>query len=103
VKLLPDVTREAGWERLVYCLFVNNVLEVAAAVAEHHPGVDVWGAVRGELERHREVPGVEDLLDASTLPGKTNLLLRWTRADGADARYLPLPNPFRHADRSGAA
>ncbi|WP_159774553.1 IucA/IucC family protein [Streptomyces sp. HM190] len=103
VKLLPDVTREAGWERLVYCLFVNNVLEVAAAVAEHHPGVDVWGAVRAELERHRAVPGVEDLLDAPTLPGKTNLLLRWTRADGADARYLPLPNPFRHADRSGAA
>ncbi|WP_055714772.1 IucA/IucC family C-terminal-domain containing protein, partial [Streptomyces torulosus] len=103
VKLLPDVTHEAGWERLVYCLFVNNVLEVAAAVAEHHPGVDVWAAVRGELERHREVPGVEDLLHAPTLPGKTNLLLRWTRADGADARYLPLPNPFRHADRSGAA
>ncbi|MCL6732210.1 IucA/IucC family protein [Streptomyces neyagawaensis] len=103
VKLLPDVTREAGWERLVYCLFVNNVLEVAAAVAEHHPGVDVWAAVRGELARHRDVPGVEDLLDAPTLPGKTNLLLRWTRADGADARYLPLPNPFRHADRTGAA
>jgi siderophore synthetase component len=103
VKLLPDVTREAGWERLVYCLFVNNVLEVAAAVAEHHPEVDVWAAVRGEVARHREVPGVEDLLRAPTLPGKTNLLLRWTRADGADARYLPLPNPFRHADRSGAA
>ncbi|MET9845571.1 IucA/IucC family protein [Streptomyces ossamyceticus] len=103
VKLLPDVTREAGWERLVYCLFVNNILEVAAAVAEHHPDVDVWAAVRGELARHREVPGVEGLLHAPTLPGKTNLLLRWTRADGADARYLPLPNPFRHADRSGAA
>ncbi|WP_328544036.1 IucA/IucC family protein [Streptomyces europaeiscabiei] len=102
VKLLPDVTREAGWERLVYCLFVNNLLEVAAALAEHHPEVDPWPAVRGQLVRHGEVPEIADLLDSPTLPGKTNLLLRWTGADGADARYLPLPNPIRRTSgRSG--
>lgn len=95
VKLLSDVNREAGWERLVYCLFVNNLLEIAAAVAEHHPEVDLWAAVRRELARHAELPQVADLLDSPTLPGKTNLLLRWTGADGADARYLPLPNPIR--------
>ncbi|MFM9559050.1 Siderophore synthetase component [Streptomyces sp. cf124] len=94
VKLLPDVTREAGWERLVYCLFVNNLLEVAAALTERHPTVDPWPAVRRELERHADVPEATALLDAPALPGKTNLLLRWTAADGADARYLPLPNPF---------
>ncbi|MEE1762778.1 IucA/IucC family protein [Streptomyces sp. SP18BB07] len=95
VKLLPDVTRAAGWERLVYCLFVNNLLEIAAALTEHHPTVDPWPAVRRELERHADVPEVTDLLGSPTLPGKTNLLLRWTGADGAAARYLPLPNPFR--------
>ncbi|WP_319208635.1 IucA/IucC family protein, partial [Streptomyces scabiei] len=94
VKLLPEVTREAGWERLVYCLFVNNLLEIAAALAEHHPGTDPWPAVRRRLARHGDVPEVAGLLDSPTLPGKTNLLLRWTGADGADARYLPLPNPF---------
>ncbi|WP_338900240.1 IucA/IucC family protein [Streptomyces sp. TG1A-60] len=97
VKLLPDVTREAGWERLVYCLCVNNLLEIAAAVTEHHPGVDLWTAVRRQLGRHGEVPEVADLLDSPTLPGKANLLLRWTGADGADARYLPLPNPIRRS------
>ncbi|MDX3665143.1 IucA/IucC family protein [Streptomyces europaeiscabiei] len=102
VKLVPDVTRAAGWERLVYCLFVNNLLEVAAALAEHHPGVDPWPAVREQLACHGEVPEVADLLDSPTLPGKTNLLLRWTGADGADARYLPLPNPIRRTPgRSG--
>ncbi|MGW0842764.1 IucA/IucC family protein [Streptomyces sp. NPDC002787] len=95
VKLLPDVTREAGWERLVYCLFVNNLLEIAAAVAEHHPGIGLWPAVRRELARHADVPEVAGLLDSPMLPGKTNLLLRWTAADGADARYLSLPNPLR--------
>ncbi|MFC5636014.1 IucA/IucC family protein [Streptomyces bullii] len=93
VKLLPEVTRRAGWERLVYCLVVNHLTEVAGALAERHPGLDPWPAARRELSRHG-LPEAEALLTAPTLPGKTNLLLRWTGADGADARYLPLPNPL---------
>lgn len=93
VKLLPDVSRAAGWERLVYCLVVNNLIEVAAALAERHPGYDPWPAARRELARH-DLPEARALLASPTLPGKTNLLLRWTRADGAAARYLPLPNPL---------
>ncbi|MFJ8489969.1 IucA/IucC family protein [Streptomyces sp. NPDC094038] len=93
VKLLADVDRAAGWERLVYCLVVNHLTEVAAALAERHPGFDPWPAARRELARH-PLPEVTDLLASPTLPGKTNLLLRWTGADGADARYLPLPNPL---------
>ncbi|MFJ8792492.1 IucA/IucC family protein [Streptomyces sp. NPDC102462] len=93
VKLLPDVSRAAGWERLVYCLVVNNLIEVAAALAERHPGYDPGPAARRELARH-DLPEARALLASPTLPGKTNLLLRWTRADGAAARYLPLPNPL---------
>ncbi|WP_031168448.1 IucA/IucC family protein [Streptomyces durhamensis] len=93
VKLLPDVSRAAGWERLVYCLVVNHLAEIAAALGEHHPGFDPWPAARDELARH-PLPEVPALLASPTLPGKTNLLLRWTGADGADARYLPLPNPL---------
>ncbi|MGW7408469.1 IucA/IucC family protein [Streptomyces sp. NPDC054833] len=94
VKLLPDVSRAAGWERLVYTLVVNHLTEIAAALAEHHRGIDPWPAARRELARHR-LPEIAALLTSPTLPGKTNLLLRWTGADGADARYLPLPNPLR--------
>ncbi|MFK0119942.1 IucA/IucC family protein [Streptomyces sp. NPDC090994] len=93
VKLLPEVSREAGWERLVYCLVVNHLTEIAGALAERHPGLDPWPAVRRELARHA-LPEIPALLTAPTLPGKTNLLLRWTGADGAAARYLPLPNPL---------
>ncbi|MFF8475445.1 IucA/IucC family protein [Streptomyces sp. NPDC015414] len=93
VKLLPEVSRSAGWERLVYCLVVNHLTEIAAALAEHHPGLDPWPAARRELARH-DLPEIPALLSAPTLPGKTNLLLRWTGADGAAARYLPLPNPL---------
>ncbi|MFG2786289.1 IucA/IucC family protein [Streptomyces sp. NPDC048419] len=93
VKLLADVDRAAGWERLVYTLVVNHLTEIAAALAEHHPGLDPWPAARRELARH-DLPEIAGLLASPTLPGKTNLLLRWTGADGADARYLPLPNPL---------
>ncbi|MFG2884669.1 IucA/IucC family protein [Streptomyces sp. NPDC048297] len=92
-KLLPEVSRAAGWERLVYCLVVNHLSEIAAALAEHHPGLDPWPAARRELARH-DLPEIPALLASPTLPGKTNLLLRWTAADGAAARYLPLPNPL---------
>lgn len=93
VKLLADVDRAAGWERLVYTLVVNHLWEIAGALAEHHPGFDPWPAVRHEFARHG-LPEAARLPAAPSLPGKTNLLLRWTGADGADARYLPLPNPL---------
>ncbi|KUO15737.1 IucA/IucC family protein [Streptomyces dysideae] len=93
VKLLPEVARAEGWERLVYCLVVNHLSEIAGALAERHPTLDPWPAVRHELSRH-DLPEIPDLLSAPTLPGKTNLLLRWAGADGAAARYLPLPNPL---------
>lgn len=94
VKLLPEVGRRAGWERLVYCLVVNHLVEIAGALIERHPGFDPWPAARRELARH-DLPEIPALLASPTLPAKTNLLLRWTGADGADARYLPLPNPLR--------
>lgn len=93
VKLLPEVSREAGWERLVYCLVVNHLVEIAGALVEQHPALDPWPALRRELARH-DLPEIPALLASPTLPGKTNLLLRWTGADGAAARYLPLPNPL---------
>ncbi|MFF3209254.1 IucA/IucC family protein [Streptomyces sp. NPDC002886] len=100
VKLLPDLDRDAAWQRLVYCLVVNHLTEVAGALAESHPEAagDLWPAARAEFRRCGEahdLPEVAALLAAPTLPAKTNLLLRWTRADGADSRYLPLPNPLR--------
>ncbi|MET9958394.1 IucA/IucC family protein [Streptomyces sp. NPDC006326] len=100
VKLPHDMERRAAWQRLVYCLVVNHLAEVAGALAEEHPTAAglVWPAVREEFLRYdaaHGLPEIAELLASPTLPAKTNLLLRWTRADGADARYLPLPNPLR--------
>ncbi|WP_405526534.1 IucA/IucC family siderophore biosynthesis protein [Streptomyces avidinii] len=100
VKLLPELPRADAWQRLVYCLVVNNLMEIAGALAGRYPDIPqvLWQAAREEFEHYestRGLPEIAELLAAATVPGKTNLLLRWTRADGADARYLPLPNPLR--------
>lgn len=94
VKSVAEVGRGAGWERLVYCLVVNHLWEVAELLAERFGGFDPWAAVRGVLGSS----GVEEavgLVDAVALPGKTNLLLRWTGADGAAASYTGVRNPLR--------
>lgn len=96
VKLVAETGRARGWERLVYTLVVNNLMEIAAVLTERHAGFDPWPLAREELARHAaELPEAGALPSAPSLPGKTNLLLRWTGADGADARYLPLANPLR--------
>lgn len=100
VKLLPDLPREAAWQRLVYCLVVNHLTEIAGELADRHPQTAalLWPAAREEFLNYatgHDLPEITDLLTAPSLPGKTNLLLRWTQADGADARYIPLPNPLR--------
>lgn len=100
VKLPADLPRADAWQRLVYCLVVNNLTEIAGALSGRYPDASplLWPAAREEFSRYdatRGLPEIAELLAAATLPGKTNLLLRWTRADGADARYLPLPNPLR--------
>ncbi|MFG2972985.1 IucA/IucC family protein [Streptomyces sp. NPDC048331] len=100
VKLPADLPRADAWQRLVYCLVVNNLMEIAGALSGRCPDSEplLWPAAREEFLRYgatRGLPEIAELLAAETLPGKTNLLLRWTRADGADARYLPLPNPLR--------
>ncbi|MEV6109721.1 IucA/IucC family protein [Streptomyces sp. NPDC051940] len=100
VKRVGETSRPAAWERLVYCLVVNHLMEIASALADRHPHAApaLWPTARAELARWaRELPLAEltHLLDAPTVPGKTNLLLRWTSADGAASRYVPLRNPLR--------
>ncbi|MGW1072092.1 IucA/IucC family protein [Streptomyces sp. NPDC002537] len=98
-KTVPRTSREAAWQRLVYCLVVNNLTEIANTLAHRFPpSADaLWPAARREFERYdkeRGLPETEALLAAPTVPGKANLLSRWIDADGTEPRYLPVPNPL---------
>jgi siderophore synthetase component len=91
---------EQGWTRLAYCLLVNNVGDMLAALADACPAAEpaLWSAVRdvlaGYAAEHGGHPRIAALLAGAPLPAKANLLARWHRAADRQARYVPLPSPL---------
>ncbi|WP_240197511.1 ferric iron reductase, partial [Nonomuraea lactucae] len=92
---------ERGWARVVYCLLVNHLTEIAATVAG--PGGDgllreLWQAAREILAgQARDLGGpaaLSDLLAGAPLPAKANLGVRWARAADRAAGYVPIANPL---------
>ncbi|MEV0623838.1 IucA/IucC family protein [Nonomuraea sp. NPDC050404] len=104
--LPPEVARaltydaERGWARVVYCLLVNHLTEIAATVAGPDDELlrELW-RVAGELfagqaaELGWPLP-LSDLLAGAPLPAKANLGVRWARAADRAAGYVPIANPL---------
>ncbi|TDD89363.1 IucA/IucC family protein [Actinomadura rubrisoli] len=87
---------DRGWNRVVYCLLVNHLTEIAAAVADLHPSLDaaLWDAARGHFSARDGHPQVRALLAGVPLPAKANLRTRWSRTADRGAAYVPAPNPL---------
>ncbi|MFF7162140.1 IucA/IucC family protein [Streptomyces sp. NPDC008086] len=91
---------QRGWDRVVYCLLVNHVAEVLAALADLHPRAEaaLWGRVRDTLRAYSErfgcPPRLAALLAGVPLPAKANLLTRWERKADREAGYVRLPSPL---------
>ncbi|MEE1787509.1 IucA/IucC family protein [Streptomyces sp. SP17BM10] len=91
---------ERGWDRVVYCLLVNHVAELLAALADRHPELEcaLWQTVRDTLEEyaaaHGRPPRLRALLAGVPLPAKANLLTRWERKADREAGYVRLPSPL---------
>jgi siderophore synthetase component len=95
-----------GWNRVLYCLFVNHLAEIAAALGDLHPGLEgeLWRRARRRIERYaRDHTGglpaeargrLRALLAGVPLPAKANLRARWSRAADRRTSYVPVPNPF---------
>ena len=109
---LPDRVREAltydperGWNRVVYCLFVNHLAELVAAIADLHPALEphLWRVVRDEVARvaqgHRDgAARLRALLAGVPWPAKANLRARWARTADRAATYVPVRSPFADLD-----
>ncbi|MFI6013134.1 IucA/IucC family protein [Streptomyces sp. NPDC051243] len=97
-----------GWDRVVYCLLVNHVAELLAALADLHPGAEaaLWGRVRATLESYTDrfgcPPRLAALLAGVPLPAKANLLTRWERKADREAGYVRLPSPLAEDVLGGA-
>ncbi len=91
---------ERGWNRLVYCLVVNHLAELAAAIADRHVGLeaDLWRCTRSVLDRYGRSYGcpapLRALLAGVPLPAKANLRTRWARTADRYATYVHVHNPL---------
>ncbi|NNN30117.1 iron transporter [Streptomyces sp. S3(2020)] len=91
---------QRGWDRVVYCLLVNHIAELLAALADLHPRTEaeLWGRVRSTLRSYADrlgcPPRLSALLAGVPLPAKANLLTRWERKADREAGYVPLPSPL---------
>ncbi|MDC0769129.1 IucA/IucC family protein [Streptomyces sp. HD] len=100
---------QRGWDRVVYCLLVNHVAELLAALADLHPGAEaaLWARVRTTLESYSErfgcPPRMAALLAGVPLPAKANLLTRWERKADREAGYVQLPSPLAEDVLGGPA
>ncbi|MFE3019412.1 IucA/IucC family protein [Streptomyces sp. NPDC059256] len=89
-----------GWDRVVYCLLVNHISEVLAALADLHPQTEaaLWAQVRQTIvhyaDEHGCPPRLRALLAGVPLPAKANLLARWERSADREAGYVRLPSPL---------
>jgi siderophore synthetase component len=87
-----------GWDRVVYCLFVNHVAEMISALADLRPELEaqLWMLVRNHLcdyERaHGCPPQLRALLSGVPMPAKANLLGRWARKADRQIGYVPVPS-----------
>lgn len=110
--LLPEIAAamsydaERGWDRVVYCLVVNNIAEMLAALADRHPHLErtLWTRVHEVLASHARdhgcPPRLAALLAGVPLPAKANLLTRWERKADRDAGYIRLPSPLALVDQA---
>lgn len=91
---------QRGWDRVVYCLLVNHVAEMLAALADLHPQSEaaLWSRVRATLQAYADrsgcPPRLAALLAGVPLPAKANLLTRWERKADRDAGYVRLASPL---------
>jgi siderophore synthetase component len=101
--LPPDVagpmtyTPAQGWRRVAYCLLVNHVSDVLAALADLRPDLecDLWSSVRAELVAYPDPPPqLRAVLAGVPVPAKANLLARWERGSDRQAGYVPLTLPL---------
>ncbi|BAJ27102.1 MULTISPECIES: IucA/IucC family protein [Kitasatospora] len=89
-----------GWDRVVYCLVVNHLAELLAALADRHPELEaaLWADVRTVLAEYAAAhgcpPRLAALLAGVPLPAKANLLTRWSRRPDREAGYVPLASPL---------
>lgn len=94
-------SREQGWNRICYCLFVNNLAEAVLALSWSRPWLAprMWQQVRTELIYIRsrlsgDAPELDAVIEGQWLTCKTNLRVRLAAGADRQAGYVRLCSPW---------
>ncbi|MBB1485411.1 IucA/IucC family protein [Oceanospirillum sediminis] len=99
---------DQGWNRVRYCLFINNLMEAVSWLANDQAELEqaLWQTVETVISAflHKAKVSAPDpadleyrltaLLAGEPLPGKTNLLVRISKSPDRAAGYAPVVSPF---------
>ncbi len=94
---------EQGWNRISYCLFVNNFCEAISQLAPDQPDQQqrLWQLVRHSLQEYQALHGntasaqrLNALLSGQPFPAKTNMINRFFKRADRNASYVPVTNPI---------
>ncbi|MBO8196680.1 iron transporter, partial [Streptomyces oryzae] len=90
---------QRGWDRVVYCLLVNHIAELLAALADLYPGQEaaLWAQVRETLREHGTRYGCPPRLNARSAVRAA--APRLPRVGDGRARRLPRPGTAGHGAR----
>jgi siderophore synthetase component len=94
-------SRQQGWNRIVYCLFVNNLSEAVLALSWERPHLAplMWQRVEQQLisiraELTRAAPELDALIAGQPIACKTNLKVRLAAKADRQAGYVTLVSPW---------
>lgn len=97
-------SKAAGWSRIAYCIFVNNLSEAIFYLCRGAQSAEIleaqlWQHVKEILINWQLVygtqPEIQDLLDGGSLPSKTNYKTRLLTLADKHSAYVMLPCPWQ--------
>lgn len=101
-------SRQQGWNRIVYCLFVNNLSEAVLALSWERPHLAplMWQRVEQQLvsiraELTRAAPELDALIAGQPIACKTNLKVRLAAKADRQASYVSLLSPWGKEAKHG--
>jgi len=98
-------SEDQGWNRIAYCLLVNNFCEAVAQLSALHPSLEprLWRIVGHQLRRYLMQHGnpnaarrINALLTGAPFPAKANLINRFYKRPDRESGYIPLPSPLAY-------
>lgn len=95
--------QEKCWNRLAYCLFINNIVQAIFCIARRESVLEarLWHQVRLTVQQYLGQSNSEfaahklgDLLAGKVIPNKANLITRFLKRADKQAEYTDFPNPL---------